>query len=156
MILSLRLAELGIVLPAVAAPVAAYVPAKVHGDLVYTSGQLPMDSGVILATGRVGDGEGSVPPAVAGQLARQCALNALSAAGAAVGSIDRLGGVLKVTGFVASDPEVVGQPVVVNGASELLTEIFGDDGAHARSAVGVAALPMNAPVEVEVIFSLRY
>lgn len=156
MILSLRLAELGIELPPVAKPVAAYIPAKVHGDLVYTSGQLPLQDGALPAMGLVGEGDGFVDPAEAAQLARRCALNALSAAGAAAGSIDRIGGVLKVTGFVASAPGFTGQPTVVNGASELLGDLFGDDGRHARSAVGVASLPLGAPVEVEVVFQLRY
>ncbi len=149
-----RLTELGIELPSVVPPVAAYIPATVHGDLVYTSGQLPMVSGAMPATGKVGDGAGLVPPADAKGYARQCALNALAAAAAAAGGIDRLGRVIKVTGFVASAPDFTGQPVVINGASEVLGEIFGDAGRHARSAVGVAALPLDAPVEVEVIFSL--
>lgn len=156
MILSLRLAELGIELPPIATPVAAYVPAKTQGDLVYTSGQLPLQDGALMATGLVGEGDGFVDPGEAAGMARQCALNALSAAGAAVGSIDRLGGVLKVTGFVASAPGFGGQPTVVNGASELLGAVFGESGAHARSAVGVAGLPLGAPVEVEVVFTLRY
>lgn len=154
MSLSQRLAELGIEVPEVVPPVAAYVPAKVHGDLVYTSGQLPMVAGAMPATGKVGDGHGLVPAADASACARQCALNALAAAAAAAGGVDRLTGVLKVTGFVASVPEFVGQPGVVNGASEVLGEIFGDAGRHARSAVGVVALPLDAPVEVEVIFTL--
>jgi enamine deaminase RidA (YjgF/YER057c/UK114 family) len=148
-----RLAELGIELPAVVPPVAAYVPAKAHGDLVYTAGQLPMVSGALPATGKVGDGAGLVPPADAKTYARQSALNAVAAAAAAVGGVDRLTGVLKVTGFVASVPDFTGQPGVINGASELLGEIFGDDGRHARSAVGVPVLPLDAPVEVEVVFT---
>ncbi|WP_105567590.1 RidA family protein [Microbacterium halophytorum] len=147
-----RLAELGIDLPDVAAPVAAYIPAKVHGDLVWTSGQLPFVSGALPATGKVGDGHGLVPASDAQELARTCALNAIAAAAAAVG-IDRLTGVFKVTGFVASDPSFFGQPGVINGTSELLGEVFGDAGAHSRSAVGVAALPLDAPVEVEVAFT---
>ncbi|MCR2799648.1 MULTISPECIES: RidA family protein [unclassified Microbacterium] len=154
MTVSERLAQLGIELPAVVPPVAAYIPAKVHGDLVYTSGQLPMVAGSMPATGKVGDGHGLVPAADAADYARQCALNALAAAAAAVGGVDRIAGVLKVTGFVASVPEFTGQPGVVNGASEVLGEIFGDDGRHARSAVGVTALPLDSPVEVEVIFTL--
>jgi enamine deaminase RidA (YjgF/YER057c/UK114 family) len=148
-----RLAELGIELPAVVPPVAAYVPAKAHGDLVYTAGQLPMVSGALPATGKVGDGAGLVPPADAKTYARQSALNAVAAAAAAVGGVDRLTGVLKVTGFVASVPEFTGQPGVINGASELLGEIFGEVGRHARSAVGVPVLPLDAPVEVEVVFT---
>ncbi len=149
-----RLGELGIDLPDVVPPVAAYVPATVHGDLVYTAGQLPMVSGALPATGKVGDGHGLVPAADAKDLARTCALNALAAAAAAAGGVDRLARVVKVTGFVASVPEFTGQPGVVNGASEVLGEIFGEAGRHARSAVGVAVLPLDAPVEVEVVFSL--
>ncbi len=148
-----RLAELGIDLPAVVPPVAAYVPAKAHGDLVYTSGQLPMVSGALPATGKVGDGHGLVPADDAKAYARQSALNAIAAAAAAVGGVDRLTGVLKVTGFVASVPEFTGQPGVINGASELLGEVFGDSGRHARSAVGVPVLPLDSPVEVEVVFT---
>jgi enamine deaminase RidA (YjgF/YER057c/UK114 family) len=154
MSVSERLAELGIRLPEVVPPVAAYVPAKVHGDLVYTAGQLPMVSGALPATGKVGDGEGSVPAADANGYARQCALNAIAAAAAAAGGLDRLSGVLKLTGFVASVPEFTGQPGVINGASELLGEVFADAGKHARSAVGVPVLPLDAPVEVEVVFTL--
>ena len=146
-----RLAELGITLPGVVPPVAAYVPAKAHGDLVYTAGQLPMVSGALPATGKVGEGEGLVPADDAKGYARQSALNAIAAAAAAVGGVDRLTGVVKVTGFVASVPEFTGQPGVINGASEVLGDIFGDT--HARSAVGVPVLPLDAPVEVEVVFS---
>lgn len=149
-----RLAELGIELGAVVPPLAAYIPAKVHGDLVYTSGQLPMVDGAMPATGKVGDGEGYVSADEAASLARQCALNAIAAAAAAVGGVDRLTGVVKVTGFVASAPEFTGHPTVINGASTVLGEIFGDAGRHARSAVGVAALPIDSSVEVEVVFSL--
>jgi len=148
-----RLEELGIDLPEVVPPVASYIPAKVHGDLVWTSGQLPFVSGELTATGKVGDGHGLVPAADAAAAARICALNALAAAADAVGGADRLTGVFKVTGFVASDPAFTGQPGVINGASELLGEVFGDAGAHSRSAVGVAALPLDAPVEVEVAFT---
>lgn len=153
MSVSERLAELGIDLPDVVPPVAAYVPAKVHGDLVYTAGQIPMVSGALPATGKVGEGHGLVPAADAKAYARQCALNAIAAAASAVGGVDRLTGVLKVTGFVASVPEFTGQPGVINGASEVLGEVFGDAGTHARSAVGASALPLDAPVEVEVVFS---
>ena len=149
-----RLAELGIELGSVVPPLAAYILAKVHGDLVYTSGQLPMVDGAMPATGKVGDGEGYVSADEAASLARQCALNAIAAAAAAVGGVDRLTGVVKVTGFVASAPEFTGHPAVINGASTVLGEIFGDAGRHARSAVGVAALPIDSPVEVEVVFSL--
>ena len=153
MSVSQRLAELGIDLPPVVPPVAAYVPATVHGDLVYTSGQLPMVAGALPETGKVGDGHGLVPASDAKAYARTCALNAIAAAAAAVGGVDRITGVVKVTGFVASMPEFTGQPGVVNGASEVLGEIFGEAGRHARSAVGVAALPLDAPVEVEVVFT---
>jgi len=148
-----RLASLGIELPDVAAPVAAYVPAVVDGSLVYTAGQLPFVSGALPATGKVGDGHGLVPAADAQGYARICALNALAAARGVLGSLDRVTRVVKVTGFVASDPSFTGQPGVVNGASEVLGEIFGDAGKHARSAVGVAVLPLDAPVEVELILA---
>ena len=154
MTVSQRLAELGIDLPPVVPPVAAYVPATIHGDLVYTSGQLPMVSGSLPATGKVGDGHGLVPADDARQYARQCALNAIAAAAGVAGGVDRLAGVVKVTGFVASVPEFTGQPVVINGASELLGEVFGEAGRHARSAVGVPVLPLDSPVEVEVVFAL--
>lgn len=153
MTISERLAELGIELPAVAAPVAAYIPAIADGHLIYTSGQLPMVSGALPATGKVGDGHGLVPAADAKAYARQSALNALAAAAAVAGGVDNVTGVLKVTGFVASVPEFTGQPGVINGASDVLGEIFGEAGTHARSAVGVPVLPLDSPVEVEVIFT---
>ncbi|MGZ4555225.1 MAG: RidA family protein [Mycobacteriaceae bacterium] len=142
-----RLDALGITLPAVAAPVAAYVPAVRSGAHVYTSGQLPFVNGALAATGKVGT---EVSAEQAKDLARSCALNALAAIHALVG-IDAVVRVVKVVGFVASAEGFTGQPGVLNGASELLGEIFGDAGVHARSAVGVAELPMNAPVEVEFI-----
>jgi enamine deaminase RidA (YjgF/YER057c/UK114 family) len=142
-----RLAELGLELPAVAAPVAAYVPAVRTGDLVYTSGQLPFVDGQLAVTGKVGD---AVDPDTAKDLARTCALNALAAVDGLVG-LDAVVRVVKVVGFVASAPGFTGQPGVVNGASELLGDVFGDAGKHARSAVGVAELPLGAPVEVELI-----
>ena len=148
-----RLAELGIELPSVVPPVASYVPAVVSGSLVFTSGQLPMISGALPATGKVGDGHGLVPAADAQDYARPCALNGLAAIQAAIGSLDRVTQVVKVTGFVASDPSFTGQPGVVNGASQVLGEIFGDRGVHARSAVGVAVLPLDSPVELELIVS---
>ena len=153
MTVSQTLAGLGIDLPAVVPPVAAYIPAKAHGDLIYTSGQLPMVAGALPATGKVGDAHGLVPASDAKGYARQCALNAIAAAAAVAGGVDRLTGVVKLTGFVASVPEFTGQPGVINGASEILGEIFGDAGRHARSAVGVPVLPLNSPVEVEVVFS---
>ncbi len=144
-----RLAELGLTLPEVAAPVASYVPAVRSGDLVWTSGQLPMVSGSLVETGKVGSGEGLVPPERATELARTCALNALAAVRAEVGDLDSVR-VVKVVGFVASDPSFTGQPGVVNGASELFGDVLGERGVHARSAVGVAVLPLDAPVEVEI------
>jgi len=143
-----RLVELGITLPAVVAPVAAYIPAVVSGNLVYTSGQLPMVDGVLPATGKLG---AEVSAERGKELARQCALNALAAVGSVIGSLDRITRIVKVVGFVASDPAFTGQPGVINGASEVLGEIFGDAGVHARSAVGVAVLPLDSPVEVELI-----
>lgn len=151
MSIAARLSDLGIELPDVAAPVAAYVPAVVHGDLVYTSGQLPFAAGELPALGKVG---ADVTPEDAQDYARTCALNALAAAAAAVGGVEKIGGVLRVGGFVASDPSFTGQPGVINGASEILGEIFGDTGAHARAAVGVSVLPLDSPVEVEVTFIL--
>ncbi len=151
MSISARLTELGIQLPAVAAPVAAYVPAVVHGGLVYTSGQLPFTDGQLPATGKLGAG---IDPEDAKGYARTCALNALAAAADAAGGVDNIAGVLRVGGFVASDPSFTGQPGVVNGASEVLGEIFGDAGRHARAAVGVPVLPLDTPVEVEVTFIL--
>lgn len=149
-----RLAALGVEVPGVVPPVAAYIPAKRHGDLVYTSGQLPMVNGALPATGKVGEGEGLVSPADAKTYARQSALNALAAAASLVGGVDDITGVLKITGFVASVPEFTGQPGVINGASEFLGEVFGEAGAHARSAVGVPVLPLDSPVEVEVVFTV--
>jgi enamine deaminase RidA (YjgF/YER057c/UK114 family) len=154
MTVSARLAELGIELPAVVPPLASYVPATVHGDLVFTAGQLPLVEGKLPAAGKVGEGPGLVSAADANGYARQSALNAVAAAAAAAGGVDNLAGVVKVTGFVASVPDFLGQPGVINGASEVLGEIFGEAGRHARSAVGVPVLPLDSPVEVEVIFSL--
>lgn len=148
---SQRLAELGISLPEVVKPLAAYVPATVSGRYVYTSGQVPMRDGEAIAIGLVGS---DVDPDTAYACARQCAINAIAAAASVVGGIDSLTRVVKVVGFVASAPGFTAQPAVVNGASELLLEIFGDSGRHARSAVGVAALPLGVPVEVEMIFEV--
>jgi enamine deaminase RidA (YjgF/YER057c/UK114 family) len=144
-----RLAELGVVVPATSKPVAAYIPAVASGNLVFTSGQLPMVDGVLPTTGKVG---AEVAPDAAKAMARTCVLNGLAAARSAIGSLDRITRVVKVVGFVASDPSFSGQPGVINGASELLAEIFGDAGQHARSAVGVAVLPLDAPVEIEFVF----
>jgi enamine deaminase RidA (YjgF/YER057c/UK114 family) len=142
-----RLAELGLALPEVVPPVAAYVPAVRNGSMVWTSGQLPMVNGRLVATGLVGS---DVTPEDAKDLARTCALNALAAV-ASVADLDDVVRVVKVVGFVASADGFYGQPGVVNGASELLGDVFGEAGRHARSAVGVAVLPLNAPVEVEVV-----
>ena len=144
---SIRLGELGVVLPQVAAPLAAYVPAVRTGNLVYTSGQLPLEAGKLARTGKVGD---EVSPEEGKAMARICALNALAAVNALVG-VDAVKQVVKVVGVVASAPGFNGQPGVINGASELLAEVFGDKGVHARSAVGVSELPLDAPVEVEMI-----
>jgi enamine deaminase RidA (YjgF/YER057c/UK114 family) len=144
-----RLAELGITIPAIAKPVAAYVPAVITGNLVYTSGQLPFVDGALGATGKVG---AEVDAETAKAMARTCVLNGLAAAHGVIGSLERITRIVKVVGFVASDPSFTGQPGVINGASELLGEIFGDAGAHARSAVGVAVLPLDAPVEIEFVF----
>ena len=143
-----RLAALGLTLPPVTAPVAAYVPAVRTGNYVYTSGQLPIVDGKLQATGKVGE---SVSPEDAAALARVCALNALAAAAEAAGGLDAIARVVKVTGFVASAPGFTGQAQVINGASELLIEVLGDAGRHARSAVGMAVLPLDSPVEVEMI-----
>lgn len=142
-----RLTELGITLPTVAAPVAAYVPAVRSGAQVFTSGQLPFTGGSLAATGKLG---AEVSPEQGKELARTCVLNGLAAIDALVG-LDAVVRVVKVVGFVASAPGFTGQPGVINGASELLGEVFGEAGAHARSAVGVAELPLGAPVEVELV-----
>ena len=142
-----RLAELGLTLPTVVPPVAAYIPALRNGSLVWTSGQLPMVDGALQATGLVGS---DVTAEDAKDLARTCALNALAAVSSVV-DLDSVVRVVKVVGFVASADGFYGQPGVINGASELLGEVFGENGRHARSAVGVAVLPLNAPVEVEVV-----
>ena len=143
-----RMAELGIELPQVVPPVASYVPAVQTGVYVYTAGQLPVVDGEMLATGKVGS---AVSEELARECARACALNALAAVVSVVGDIDRIRRVVKVVGFVACDPDFAAHPAVVNGASDVLGEIFGEAGVHARSAVGVAALPKDAPVEVEMI-----
>jgi enamine deaminase RidA (YjgF/YER057c/UK114 family) len=147
-----RLAALGLTLPPVAAPLAAYVPAVRSGQHVYTAGQLPLADGKLLMTGRVG-AQVSVEEAAA--LARTCALNALAAVASVTGGLSAVIRIVKIAGFVASDPSFTGQPLVVNGASELMLEVFGDAGRHARSAVGVAVLPLDAPVEIELIAEVR-
>ncbi|MFC0313373.1 RidA family protein [Gordonia phosphorivorans] len=152
---STRLAELGITLPPVVAPVGSYTPALRVGDLVYTSGQLPVVDGELVLRGKVSDGaEGIVTPEQANAAARQCALNALAAVDSVVG-VDAIVRIVKVVGFVASAAGFTGQPGVLNGASDFLGEIFGEAGVHARSAVGVAELPLGAPVEVELIVQVR-
>lgn len=143
-----RLLELGLSVPEVVPPVAAYTPAVRTGSYVYTSGQLPMQSGALVATGKVG---AEVSPEQARELAAICALNAIAALKSVVGDLEKVVRIVKVVGFVASDPAFTGQPGVVNGASELLGAAFGDAGVHARSAVGVAVLPLDAPVEVELV-----
>ena len=143
-----RINELGIVLPQVATPAGAYVPAVVSGNLVFTAGQIPLVDGKLAATGKVGK---DLTAEQAKEIARVCALNAVAAVKSVIGDLDRVKKVVKVVGFVSSDPSFSQQPAVVNGASELLEQIFGEKGIHARSAVGVAVLPLDAPVEVELI-----
>jgi enamine deaminase RidA (YjgF/YER057c/UK114 family) len=143
-----RIRDLGLEIPDVAAPLASYVPAARTGAYVYTSGQLPIVKGELVATGKVG---AEIDPGRAAELAKVCALNAIAAVRAEVGDLSRVRRIVKVVGFVASAPDFFGQPQVINGASDLLGEVFGDAGRHARSAVGVAVLPRDAPVEVELI-----
>jgi enamine deaminase RidA (YjgF/YER057c/UK114 family) len=143
-----KIIELGFSLPETAKPLAAYIPAVQTGNLVFTSGQLPMIEGSLAETGKVG---GSVSPERAKELATVCALNALAAVKTVIGDLDKIKRIVKVVGFVSSTPEFSGQPGVVNGASEFLRAVFGDKGIHARSAVGVAVLPLDAPVEIELI-----
>jgi enamine deaminase RidA (YjgF/YER057c/UK114 family) len=147
-----RLAELGLEVPEVAAPVAAYIPAVRSGNHVFTSGQLPLRAGELMSSGTVGS---SVTPEEAYACAQQCALNAIAAVRSVIGDLSKVRRVVKVVGFVASTPDFTGQPGVVNGASELLGKVFGDAGVHARSAVGVAALPLGAPVEVEILVEVE-
>jgi enamine deaminase RidA (YjgF/YER057c/UK114 family) len=151
MSISSRLAELDITLPDVVPPLAAYIPANVSGRHIYTSGQLPSREGELIATGLLG---AEIDTETGYACARQCAINAIAAAASVAGGVDRLGRVVKVVGFVASTANFTSQPAVINGASELLLEVFGDAGRHARSAVGVASLPLGVPVEVEVIFEV--
>ena len=143
-----RLAELGLAVPEVAKPVAAYVPAVRSGNFVFTSGQLPMRSGELMQTGKVG-GDVSTDEAV--ECAQQCALNAIAAVKAELGDLGKVKRIVKVVAFVASTPDFTGQPQVANGASELFGSVFADAGVHARSAVGVPVLPLDAPVEVELV-----
>ena len=146
-----KLATMGLTVPEVARPVASYVPAVRSGGHVFTSGQLPMRDGQLLATGKVG---GAVTPELALECARQCALNALAAVRAEVGELSAVRRIVKVVAFVASTPDFTGQPGVANGASQQLGDVFGDLGQHARSAVGVPVLPLDAPVEVELIVEI--
>lgn len=150
-----RLSKLGLTVPDVPKPVAAYVPAMREGNLIFTSGQLPMVAGTLVRTGKVGTGSDGVSAEEAKQLAATCALNAIAAVRSVIGDLDKVSRVVKVVGFVASDPTFTGQPGVINGASELLAQAFGDAGVHARSAVGVAVLPLDSPVEVEIIVSVQ-
>ena len=143
-----RISDLGITLPQVATPAGVYVPAVVSGNLVFTAGQIPLVDGKLVATGKVGK---DLSADQAKEIARICALNAVAAIKSVIGDLDRVTKVVKVVGFVSSAPEFTAQPSVVNGASELLEQIFGDKGIHARSAVGVAVLPLDAPVEVELV-----
>jgi enamine deaminase RidA (YjgF/YER057c/UK114 family) len=143
-----RVADLGLSIPEVATPVAAYIPAVRSGNHVFTSGQLPMRDGQLMLTGKVG---GEVTQEEAVECARQCGLNALAAVRAEVGELSAVKRIVKVVAFVASTPDFTGQPLVANGVSELLGEVFGEAGRHARSAVGVSALPLDAPVEVELV-----
>lgn len=143
-----RLADLGLSVPEVAAPVAAYVPAVRTGNYVFTSGQLPLRDGQLLLTGKVG---GEVSAEEAADCAQQCALNAIAAVKAEIGDLDSVVRIVKATVFVASTPDFTGQPLVANGASELFGSAFGDAGKHARSAVGVPVLPLDSPVEIELI-----
>jgi enamine deaminase RidA (YjgF/YER057c/UK114 family) len=147
-----RLAELGHNLPPVPAPVAVYVPAVISGNQVYTSGQLPTVAGKLTVTGKVG---AEVSAETAKELAAVCAMNALAAVKSVIGDLDRVTRVVKVNGFVSSDPAFTGQPGVINGASELLGHVLGDAGVHARAAVGVAVLPLDAPVEVDLIVEFQ-
>ena len=143
-----RLAELGLELPEVATPAGAYVPAVISGNLVFTAGQIPLVDGKLMAEGRLG---AEISAEEGKQIAQRCALNAIAAVKSVLGDLERVKKVVKVVGFVASTPDFIAQPSVVNGASELLQAAFGDRGIHARSAVGVAVLPLNSPVEVELI-----
>ena len=143
-----RLAELGLELPEVATPAGAYVPAVISGNLVFTAGQIPLVDGKLMAEGRLG---AEISAEAGKEIAQRCALNAIAAVKSVLGDLERVKKVVKVVGFVASTSEFTAQPGVVNGASELLQAAFGDRGIHARSAVGVAVLPLNSPVEVELI-----
>ncbi|HEY2645022.1 MAG TPA: RidA family protein [Galbitalea sp.] len=150
-VLDERLSELGLTIPPVPKPAGAYIPAIISGNLLFTAGQLPSVGGQLPATGKVG---AEVTAEAANELARTCVLNGLAAAQGVLGSLDRITRVVKVVGFVASAPSFTAQPGVINGASELLGDIFGEAGQHARSAVGVAVLPLDSPVEIEFVFEI--
>ena len=150
-----RLTELGIELPEAPLPLAVYVPAVVEGNLVFISGQLPTVNGELRATGKVGEGNGLVAPADAKDYARTAAINGLAVIKSALGSLDRITRIVKVTGFVACVPDFTAMGAVMNGASELLGDVFGDIGTHARSSIGVPVLPMDSPVEVEMIVAFK-
>jgi len=150
-----KLAELGHTLPPVAAPIAAYVPAVLSGNYVFTSGQLPTIEGVLLATGHVGNGPDDVSVEVAKACAERSGLNALAAVKSVVGDLDRIVRIVKVTGFIACRSDFTNHSAVVNGASELFGAVFGDAGLHARSSVGMSALPLGAPVEIEIVVEVR-
>jgi len=147
-----KLNEMGITLPDAPAPLAAYVPAQKTGDLVYTSGQIPLKAGELIFKGKVG---ADLTEEQAYEAAKLCAVNCLSAVKGVIGSLDKIEQIVKVTGFVNSAPEFVAQPKVLNGASDLFLEVFGDAGRHARAAVGVCELPIDAAVEVEIIVKLK-
>ena len=143
-----RLTELGFTLPEVAAPAGSYLPAMISGNLVFTAGQIPLIEGKLMATGKLGV---EITAEHGAEIAQRCALNALAAVKSVLGDLDRVKQVVKVVGFVSSVPEFSSQPAVINGASEFLQQVFGDAGKHARSAVGVSVLPLDAPVEIELI-----
>ena len=143
-----RLSELGLTLPQVATPAGAYLPAMISGNLVFTAGQIPLVEGKLMATGKLG---AEITVEYGAEIAQRCALNALAAVKSVIGDLDRVKQIVKIVGFVSSVPEFTSQPAVINGASELLQQVFGDAGQHARSAVGVSVLPLDAPVEIELI-----
>ena len=143
-----RLSELGLTLPQVATPAGAYLPAMISGNLVFTAGQIPLVEGKLMATGKLG---AEITVEYGAEIAQRCALNALAAVKSVIGDLDRVKQVVKIVGFVSSVPEFTSQPAVINGASEFLQQVFGDAGQHARSAVGVSVLPLDAPVEIELI-----
>lgn len=150
-----KISELGLVIPTVPAPIAAYVPAVKAGEFVFTSGQLPTVDGKLLAEGIVGNQPGDIDVETAKKCAAQSGLNALAAVKSVIGSLDNVVRIVKVTGFIACRPDFTNHSAVVNGASELFKEIFGDAGVHARSSVGISALPLGAPTEIELVVQVR-